>query len=260
VDVSGGDGGQGAFQLSYSTQGTRVAGSGGGGSGGTLSLISGNAISLGGVMAVQALGGIGGPRPDPQPYFSSCSGCNGGGDGGRGYIFLMSATGVIGGNFNPGTPTGAAGNYDDFVNGVLTIRSFDVNRFGGVSAVTELYSTGVADPAFLNMSSTDVLALASGGQQIRIWASSAKADADEPTRPDVTTEMGAIEMALVTAQGGSTNVAILGDLRNLNPAGGPARDAFVRMRADFIYDDPVEAALGPFMVMDEITIGFTFNG
>jgi len=261
VDVSGGDGGKGSFQLAYSTQGTRVAGSGGGGSGGTLSLISGNGINLSGVMTVNALGGIGGVRPDGLPNFSSCSGCNGGGDGGNGYIFLMSATGAVGGNFNPGTPNpGEPGNYDAFVNGVLTIRSFDVNRFGGVSAVTELYSTGVADPAYVNMSSGDILALASGSQQIRIWATSSKADPDEPTSPDVASEIGAVEMALVTASGGSTNVAIVGDLRDLNPGGGPARDAFVRMRADFIYDDPIEAALGPFMVMDEITVSFTFNG
>ena len=76
----------------------------------------------------------------------------------------------------------------------------------------------------------------------------------------MTTEIGAVEMALVTSSGGSTNVAIVGDLRNLNPAGGPARDAFIRMRADFVYDDPVEAALGPFMAMDQIDVGFTFNG
>jgi len=118
----------------------------------------------------------------------------------------------------------------------------------------------VADPAYVNMSSGDILALASGAQEIRIWATSSKADPDEPTIPDIASEIGAVEMALVTASGGSTNVAIIGDLGDLNPAGGPARDAFVRMRADFVYDDPIEAALGPFMVMDEITVSFTFNG
>jgi hypothetical protein len=261
VDVSGGDGGKGGFLMQRSGSWTKVAGSGGGGAGGTLSLISGNAIHLAGTLTVNALGGAGGPPPNFPPSIQSCSGCNGGGDGGRGYIFLMSATGEIGGGFIPGTPNpGEPGNYDAFVGGVLTIRSFDVNRFGGVSAITELYSTGVADPAYLNMSSGDILALATGGQQIRIWASSSKVDPDDPTTPDVTTETGAIEMALVTSSGGSTNVDIVGDLRNLNPAGGPARDAFVRMRADFIYDDPVEAALGPFMVMDQITVSFTFNG
>jgi hypothetical protein len=261
VDVSGGDGGRGKLQLAYSTQGTRVAGSGGGGSGGTLSLISGNGIALTNAMSVNALGGIGGARPDPQPNFSSCSGCNGGGNGGRGYIFLMSATGAIGGGFIPGTPNpGEPGNYDAFENGVLSIRSFDVNRFGGVSAITELYSPGAADPAYLDLASTDILALASGDQQIRIFATSAKSDPDEPTSPDITSEIGAVEMALVTASGGSTNVTIVGDMSDLHPSGAPARDAFVRWRADFIYNDPVEAALGPFMVMDEITISFTFNG
>ena len=260
IRVSGGAGGKGAFQLQQSNTWSRVAGSGGGGAGGTLSLISGNAIQLAGAMTVNALGGAGGPVPNSPPTVQTCSGCNGGGAGGKGYIFLMSATGAIGGGFNPGAPTpGQPGNYDDFENGVLTIRSFDVNRFGGVSAITELYSTGVADPAFLNMSSSDILALASGDQQIKIWATSSKSDPDEPTAPDVTSEIGAIEMALVTASGGSTNVVIVGDMTDLNPAGGPARDAFVRMRADFLYDDPVEAALGPFMLMDEIIVSFTFN-
>jgi hypothetical protein len=260
VDVSGGDGGKGAFAINANNW-SRVAGSGGGGAGGTLSLISGNGIRLADGMAVNALGGVGGERPNSPPQVQTCSGCNAGGDGGKGYIFLMSATGAIGGNFNPGTPNpGEPGNYDSFEMGVLTIRSFDVNRFGGVAAVTELYSTGVADPAFLNMTSGDILAIASGGQRIRIWASSSKADPEEPTIPDITTEIGAIEMAVVTASGGSTNVDIIGDLRNLNPSGGPDRDAFVRMRADFLYDDPIEAALGPFMVMDQVTVSFTFNG
>jgi hypothetical protein len=260
ISVAGGDGGQGYFLLQQNNTWTKVAGSGGGGAGGTLSLISGNAILLAGAMTVNALGGVGGPPPSGAPAITSCSRCNGGGDGGKGYIFLMSATGDIGGGFIPGSPTpGQPGNYDAFDYGVLTIRSFDVNRFGGVSAITELYSPGAANPAYLNLASTDILALASGDQQIKIWATSAKSDPDEPTSPDITSEIGAIEMAIVSASGGSTNVTIVGDMSDLHPSGAPARDAFIRWRADFVYNDPVEAALGPFMVMDEITVSITFN-
>ena len=46
----------------------------------------------------------------------------------------------------------------------------------------------------------------------------------------------------------------------LNPTGSPNRDAFVRIRADFKYTNAVEAALGPYAMMDELTIRFTFNG
>ncbi|MHC5049884.1 MAG: hypothetical protein ACYTGK_04660, partial [Planctomycetota bacterium] len=95
--------------------------------------------------------------------------------------------------------------------------------------------------------------------QIKIWASSGKPNPDNPLIPDLTTEITAIEVALVTASAGSANVTIVGDLRNLNPSGGPGRDAFVRMQADFAYDNLIDAALGPFMAMDEITVNFTFN-
>ncbi|MHC4974725.1 MAG: hypothetical protein ACYTG3_20610, partial [Planctomycetota bacterium] len=246
VDVSGGDGGQGAFQSQQSNSWTRVAGSGGGGSGGTLSLIAGDAISLMGGM-LDARGGFGGARPS-HSNFSGCTGCNGGGDGGKGFIFLLHGGAVI-----PGLAPGLPGEYDAHENGVLTIRSF------AASAVTELYSAGVADPAYLNMSSGDILALPVGNGQIKIWASSAKPNPDNPLIPDLTTEITAIEVALVTASAGSANVTIVGDLRNLNPSGGPGRDAFVRMQADFAYDNLIDAALGPFMAMDEITVNFTFN-
>ena len=51
-----------------------------------------------------------------------------------------------------------------------------------------------------------------------------------------------------------------GDLGGLNPAGAPARDAFVRVRADFEYDRIVEGAVGPFARIDEVTIPIRFNG
>jgi hypothetical protein len=248
VDVSGGEGGAGAFQLSYNVQGTRVGGAGGGGGGGSLVLIAGDQINLAGGL-VDARGGTGGARADgTKAGFSTCSGCNGGGDGGKGFIFMLHGGAVI-----PGLDPGLAGEYDGHVNGVLTIRSF------AARAVTELYSAGVADPVYQAMSSGDILALPAGNGQIKIWASSAKPDLAEPLIPDLTTEIGAIQVALVTASLGSANVTIVGDLRNLNPSGGPGRDAFVRMQADFVYGDLIDAALGPYMAMDEISIKFTFN-
>ncbi|MHC4974914.1 MAG: hypothetical protein ACYTG3_21575, partial [Planctomycetota bacterium] len=246
VSVAGGTGGDGEFQLAYSSQGTRVGGAGGGGSGGTLSLIAGDQINLSGGM-LDARGGLGGARAT-HTSFQTCTGCNGGGDGGKGFIFLLHGGAVI-----PGLTPGLPGEYDAHANGVLTIRSF------AASAITELYSAGVANPAYLNMSSGDILALPVGNGQIKIWASSAKPDLTDPLIPDLTTEIAPIEVALVTTSSGSANVTIVGDLRNLNPSGGPGRDAFVRMQADFAYDNLIDAALGPFMAMDEITVKFTFN-
>ena len=49
-------------------------------------------------------------------------------------------------------------------------------------------------------------------------------------------------------------------MSDLNPFGIPQREAFVRVRADFDYANGVEAALGPFASMDEITIDISFNG
>jgi hypothetical protein len=97
-------------------------------------------------------------------------------------------------------------------------------------------------------------------QAIRVFASSSQGDPDEPLLPDPTTEMGAIEVALVTEVAGSVNVAIIGDMRGLNPTGAPNRDAFTRIDARFEYGDPVEAALGPFASIDQVDVSYTFNG
>jgi hypothetical protein len=97
-------------------------------------------------------------------------------------------------------------------------------------------------------------------QSIRIFASTAKGELDEPLLPNPTTEMGALEIALVTNVAGSVNVEITGDMSLLNPTGAPNRDAFMRIDARFEYDDPVEAALGPFASIDQVDISFTFNG
>jgi hypothetical protein len=55
-------------------------------------------------------------------------------------------------------------------------------------------------------------------------------------------------------------VSIIGDMRLLNPAGTPNRDAFMRVDARFEYENPVEAALGPYASIDQVDISFTFNG
>jgi len=83
----------------------------------------------------------------------------------------------------------------------------------------------------------------------------------DPLLPDLGGEIGMVEMARVNFVAGAIVVQITGDMSDLNPNGGvPDRDAFVRIRADFEYDDGVEAALGPFAWMDEVTISMTFNG
>jgi hypothetical protein len=97
-------------------------------------------------------------------------------------------------------------------------------------------------------------------QGIRVFCSSAKGDVDEPLLPDPTMEMGAVEIAFAAYQAGSVNVSIIGDMRLLNPAGTPNRDAFMRVDARFEYENPVEAALGPYASIDQVDISFTFNG
>ena len=90
----------------------------------------------------------------------------------------------------------------------------------------------------------------------------AKKQMIDPTlAPDPTTEIGAFEAARVSFQAGAVTIELTGDLNDLNPAGGiPDRDAFVRVRATFDYDNPVEAALGPFSSIDRVEFDFTCNG
>ncbi|MHC4974921.1 MAG: hypothetical protein ACYTG3_21610, partial [Planctomycetota bacterium] len=268
IDASGGDGGKGTIHNGYSYGANyptylQASGSGGGGSGGTLVLISGNDINVtAGIL--DARGGAGGPVPDTvyAPHVPSingtqipCPGCNAGGDGGKGFIFLMDADGLISGLI-PGQP----GEYDNYALGVLTISGFNADRFSSIQAITELFGVGASDPAYIQMAPGDVLANVSKEQAIHVFASSAKGDPDEPLLPDPTTEMGAIEIALASHVAGSVNVEIVGDMRDLNPTGTPDRDAFTRIDARFDYTDPVEAALGPFASIDQVDISFTFNG
>ena len=156
----------------------------------------------------------------------------------------------------PGLP----GDYDTYALGALTISGFNADRFSSIQAITELFNVGASDPAYNAMSAGDVLANVSKEQAIRVFASSAKGDLDEPLLPNPTTEMGAIEIAVATHAAGSVNVAIIGDMSLLNPIGSPDRDAFTRIDARFEYVDPVEAALGPFASIDQVDISFTFNG
>ena len=79
--------------------------------------------------------------------------------------------------------------------------------------------------------------------------------------PDLTSELlPAIEIARVKPAGGGSIVDITGDMTALNQFPTPDREAYLRVIADFDYDDPAQAALGPFASLDEVTTTFTFNG
>jgi hypothetical protein len=255
IDATGGDGGAGRITVqSAAQQWQSTSGGGGGGAGGSISLISGSTISITGAL-LDARGGAGGLRSDVGTSFT-CNACNGGGAGGKGYIFMMDADGQISG-LVPGTP----GQHDSFSTGVLTISQFDASRFSSIAAVTELFPVLTADPAYMPLASADILAHVNTGQKIHVFASSAKGDTDDPLLPNITTETAQVEVALVRHAAGATTVDIMPDaIALLNPAGVPARDAFVRIDARFEYGDPVEAALGPFAFMDRVDLTIQFNG
>jgi len=267
IDVSGGNGGDGDFYKWTGQAWTNTSGAGGGGSGGTASLISGEQIDLSGGV-VNALGGLGGKRAPPTTDFTgTCNSCNAGGDGGKGYIFLMDADGIIAGVTPGPSAPGQPGNHNGYATGVLTIRSFDANRFGGVNAVTELYAVRVANPTYLPMSGSDVMAVVAPTQSISLQMSSARPDPDNPLVPLLSSETPVFEVATIGpgASGSVTTVnnlglGVEGDITTLlNPSGVPLRDAFIRVIGVFKYTDPKQAALGPFMAMEEVTIHFDFN-
>jgi hypothetical protein len=259
IDVSGGNGGKGRFFDAYKAVGgtgwDRTSGGGGGGAGGSLALISGaNVLVTGGQL--DASGGDGGPRGN-DGLGTSCSACNKGGDGGKGYLFLMDADGEIEG-FIPNEP----GEYDNDPRGVLTISEFNADRFSSITAVTELFPVTAANPAYLPYDpSEDVKGLVSDGQKIRILVSSAQSDAVNPLLPDISTEISPFEVALIEYSNGATKVTVTGDMSDLNVTpGSPNREAFVRVQAKFDYTNSVEAALGPYALVDEVTISYEFNG
>jgi hypothetical protein len=255
IDASGGDGGKGLLMTTNQSQGWyKSSGGGGGGAGGSLVIISGDAIEMAGAL-LDATGGQGGPRGTFSSY-PNCPRCNAGGDGGRGFIYLMDSDGQVAGLL-PGLP----GSYPNDSRGWLTISKFETSRFSSIAAITELFAMPAADPAYQALVPADIVANVNPGQRIIVSASSTRADGKDPLLPDIGSEIGTVEMARVSFVAGAIVVQITGDMSDLNPNGGvPDRDAFVRVRADFEYDNGVEAALGPFAWMDEVTISMTFNG
>jgi len=262
IDVSGGKGGDGQV-VSVAAPPPTLTGGGGGGSGGCLVLISGSEITVSAVAGVlDASGGAGGARPQPS---GNCTQCNAGGKGGNGYIFLVDADGVMAGLL-PGTP----GTYPNFATGYLTIADFSGagDRFGDIRAITELFNVLAANPAYLNFNEDrdgngqpdkDILGVVSNGQEIEVFATTAKADADNPLVPDLTTEMPvSLLVARVRYELGASTVDVFDNMDQLNPT-GPDRDAFLRIDSLFHYPDPVQAALGPFAYMDRVDIWYSFN-
>ena len=165
---------------------------------------------------------------------------------------MMDADGTITGVL-PGTP----GNYNNYSTGVLTISLFDASRFSSISAVTELFPVLAANPDYQPLVPANILAHVNAAQRIKVYASSARADSDDPLVPDIVTETPQVQVALVHEASGATVVDIVGNLGVLNT---PGRDCFARVEARFEYDNGVEAALGPFSYMDRVDLTITFNG
>jgi len=249
VDASGGDGGDGLYapSTSYSYYHS-LSGGGGGGSGGAIVLISGESVSVVGGL-LNARGGDGGAAPT----FSNCYACNAGGAGGNGFIFLADPDGTIDG-LSPGTK----GSYPAYGNGYLTVADLGAagERFGEIHAITELFNVLAADPTYVNLVPGDIVGNVSPNQSIKIYASSAQGDPDNPLKPDPTTEGNRVMIAEVRYQAGSTTVDVFDNMDQLN---GAPRDAFVRIDAFFDYTFVVDAALGPFASMDRVTLSYMFN-
>ena len=159
----------------------------------------------------------------------------------------------------PGLINGTPGDYDT-ANGILTVREFDGTRFSSITAVTELFNVRAPDPTFSQMSPTDVSGLVADGQTVVVEVSSARADIQDPLVPDIDSEITSFPIAeIVRKDANNVEVKIVGNMSDLNPAGVPLRDAFVRVQAKFVYGDPTEAALGPYANIDRVNISFTFN-
>ena len=263
IDASGGAGGKGFIGTgNASNSWYAVGGGGGGGGGGTIALISGANIDLS-AGVITAAGGIGGDRANNVA--GGCNGCNAGGDGGKGFIFLMDADGDIDGFLPQGPETGAGQEleYDGDARGVLTISPFDASRFSSITAITELFPVTAAKPAYRQYDpATDMKGLvANGNQRIRIHVSAALSNPEDPSLADPVSEIPNFEVALLEFGSSGTAVVVTGNMANLNAIPGTAdRRAFVRVRAAFEYDEGVEAALGPFAHIDEVIVSYEFNG
>ena len=109
---------------------------------------------------------------------------------------------------------------------------------------------------------TDILGHVSNNKQrIRVSVSSALSNPAAPTVADPASEDNLTEIALLYFNGTTTMVMETGNMNELNDTPNSAdRRAFVRVRAQFEYDNGVEAALGPFASMDEVKISYSFNG
>jgi hypothetical protein len=257
IDVSGGNGGNGGYgqYLWYGTYGYyMLSGAGGGGSGGGICLISGDNITATATV-FDATGGIGGLASNNPT--ATATNNNPGGNGGKGFIYLMDADGTVSGLL-PGT----SGTYPTFAAGYLKIAplSAGANRFGAIQAVTELFDVFAANPAYLPLQSTDILAKVSNGQQILIYASSAKANTANPLQPNLATEIPPVLVARAHFALGATQIDTSYNAMGLLNPTGPNRDAYVRINALFSYGNVVEAALGPFAYMDRMDITYSFNG
>jgi hypothetical protein len=259
IDVSGGKGGDGGYgqYLWYTTYGYyMISGAGGGGSGGGICLISGDNINASNAV-FDATGGAGGlAQNNPSNNDPTV---NAGGAGGKGFIYLMDADGTV-----PGLLPGTAGTYPSYTNGYLKIAPLadGAARFGDIRAVTELFNIPAANPAYLEFgAASDILATVHNGtQQILIYASTAKADTDDPLVPNTGSEIPDVLVARVHFALGATQIDTSYDaMDQLNPT-GPNRDAYIRINAFFDYGEIVQAALGPFASMDRVDISYSFNG
>ncbi|MHC4340668.1 MAG: hypothetical protein ACYSX0_10720 [Planctomycetota bacterium] len=252
IDGSGGQGGKGRLAKAWTSNYRSSTGGGGGGSGGSVALISGNRIDLSGGV-VDATGGAGGLRSVSGTAIQSDR-ANAGGTGGKGFLVLMDADGIIDGHV-----PAIAGEYDDHDEGVLTIRTIDPLRFSLGTAITELFAMPAADPTYLELVKTDVVGEVNDGQEMHVFVSSAQADAGEPLEPDISTENPYFQVAHLHFVNNSTVVDITGDMSELNPPADPNRYAFVRVRAEFEYDDIRDGVSGPFAYIDQFKVSFQFN-
>lgn len=253
IDASGGAGGRGTVVTTYSSYNyQQPTGAGGGGAGGGISLISGDNINL----AAGTLDARGGPGGLPANPGVACPACNGGGDGASGYLFLMDPDGFIDGLALPGP-----GDYDSYGYGILTIRPFQTARFGAITASTELFRVYAADPTYLDFKNSDFAGTVDEGQTLRIYASSARPDAKDPLEPDLSTETALIHVATVYNDAGAVVVDVVPNATELlNPGGVPNRESFLRIHIEFEYEEDVQAATGPYAMLDRVVARIRFNG
>ena len=192
----------------------------------------------------------------------TCTGCNAGGDGGKGIIFLMDPDGFVEGLLPGvvGTQNGPQIEYDTYAFGVLTIAEFTGGRFDPTVMYTELFSVGAANPTFTNMSPGDLVAQTAAGQRMFFIVSGTRVDPRDPTLPDFTQEIAEFQIATIDNNLGTPVTTINSPLTLLNSSGTPERDEFVRAHINFEYDNEVQAAIGPFLTCDRIRFPFELNG